>query len=1386
MTNLPDFSTFFNDLWGYEPFPWQRMLAERLTAGRWPQVLDLPTAAGKTACIDAAIHALAAQADRPVDERTAPRRIWFVVDRRIVVDEAHERASLIAEKLKNPRKNSLKHVAERLKQVSGTNTPLAAARLRGGILRGDQWARMPSQPAVISSTVDQLGSRLLFRGYGHGQLTASIYAGLAAHDSLILLDEAHCSAPFLQTLQRIEKYRGQAWAESPIRTPFAFAMLSATPPSAATDGDRESSFDEFPGTQRDDALDHPILRKRLSASKPAELVCLKSKRQEDPLPKDAARRASELVRRGGKRRVAVIVNRVHTASKIADLLRDELKEEADIALLTGRLRPLERDRLVARWKPFLKAAQPEDYEKPVVLVSTQCIEVGADFSFDALVTEAAGLDALRQRFGRLNRMGLTGEAPAAILIRDSDTKPGQEDPVYGTAIPECWRVLSESAESDGAAGDKRTLDFGFEALDQKLETIADLQECFAPRPHAPVLLPAHLDLLCQTAPKPATEPDIRLYLHGTERRSPEAYVVWRADFDPESPDWWKETAALCPPNASEMLSVPLFRLRKWLMNDAADSAGSDPDVEGIADADDPDGERIRPVLAWRGRDRSEICRHSSEIVPNDVVILPADYGMDGLGQAETEPGGAMGKRQLDLWESSRRESGKGAALRLNRKTLVPWLAYEPFQELFALVDESPDYDRETRETLRESIEAAIAYRPSPEEEPAAPLEKIRELLVDLGKSYSIESHPSGGLVLFAKATESNRREPDLFADDDDLSSAAGREVSIAEHTAMVVSAVKRIAERCIERSFHEPLRLAAAWHDAGKLDERFQLLLHRGDEVEAAKSETPLAKSASIPASPARRQAIREAAGYPKDFRHEMLSQQLAERYADFSTVDGQADLVGHLIAGHHGHARPFAPVCADDDPPAVCGEHCGIPIEFSADNRRNAVAPHHAASGVSERFQQLTRRYGWWGLAYLEAMLRLGDWYGSVVSDPNERSEPEPLRVSDRQPCREQVTAPREEIVLSGIDGANPLGFLAALGTLAVLQREGCGGAKLHWRRSATWQPVITGAGKLDQDGFASVVEKALRGRVISVDAEQQRKEAQKEFDQAKKDVKKAVVKAKESAKSRGLRGKASREAIAAETKSFEDAAQAKREEWLRALKEAVPSMELAIGKHIDCTADEYRNDHAAAFFQDANFRTREPLDFLAAFASDACKNRNKVQPTPFCFITGSGSQYFLDTARQLMESVDGDRITATLFDPWTYPDEKLSMRWDPSEDRRYALMDRDPTAAGNKSRTEWPANLLAYRALVMFPSAPRGANLTTTAWTDYDDDRFFTWPLWGRPLDAGSIKSLMNLTELGKSKPDRSVLWLRGVVAVFRARRIQVGNPPLYKTNFSPAKGI
>ena len=100
MSKLPSFPTFFRALWGHDPFPWQTSLAAEVPSGNWPEWITLPTGTGKTSVIDIAVHALACQAGRPPSERTAPTRIVFAVNRRIVVDEAFERARFIATMLK--------------------------------------------------------------------------------------------------------------------------------------------------------------------------------------------------------------------------------------------------------------------------------------------------------------------------------------------------------------------------------------------------------------------------------------------------------------------------------------------------------------------------------------------------------------------------------------------------------------------------------------------------------------------------------------------------------------------------------------------------------------------------------------------------------------------------------------------------------------------------------------------------------------------------------------------------------------------------------------------------------------------------------------------------------------------------------------------------------------------------------------------------------------------------------------------------------------------------------------------------------------------------------------------------------------------------------------
>jgi hypothetical protein len=372
----------------------------------------------------------------------------------------------------------------------------------------------------------------------------------------------------------------------------------------------------------------------------------------------------------------------------------------------------------------------------------------------------------------------------------------------------------------------------------------------------------------------------------------------------------------------------------------------------------------------------------------------------------------------------------------------------------------------------------------------------------------------------------------------------------------------------------------------------------------------------------------------------------------------------------------------------------------------------------------------------------------------------------------------------LPALDGANPLGFLAALGALTILS-ETDSTIKLGWQCRARWVPFIVSSNPLNEADVLQRLTTRLRGKPVDAENQRLREEAQKRFDSAKRNLKSA----EDRLKKLSLKGKARDEARSTEVEPCKQALRIAYSERQTTLKNAVPSPELALGQRPDCTVEEFR-ESARLIRRESSPNARATVDLLASFGSEASEvDADRIAPTLFCFITGSGHQWFLETARELMAVASESKLREALFEPWVYTDEKLTMRWDPLDDRRYALMDRDPTASYNKSTTVWMANLLAYFALSNFPCAMTERGPANTGWSRSKDSIHFAWPVWCHPLSRDAIRSLLCYQAVvavsgGDERAEsRLQLRARGIEAVFAARRIQVGNPPLHKINFSPS---
>lgn len=905
------FADFFAELWGFDRFDWQqRMAGQVLDRGRWPDVVDLPTGSGKTSLLDLAVFALAVRPD------VFSRRVVFVVDRRLIVDQVTERARAVRERLLAASSPVLQEVACRLRALSASDEPLVVAGLRGGRGVSGSWAQWPDQPAVVVSTVDQMGSRLLFRGYGVSKGMRPVHAGLAANDCTVLLDEVHISRPFAATLASTRRYRQSG------RLPDRFQVveMSATP-------QRSNPLDwEFRLDVDVDLAPGTALAERVLASKQCRLLELgkQAHTAEQVLSSNVDTLLSALPEHA--KVVGVVVNRVATARAVAAALGRQ-----DPLLLTGRMRPHERAAVV---KAAMDLADPDRevvHGGRTVVVATQCIEVGADLSFDALITEAAPVDALRQRFGRLDRRGTlakAGRPASAVIVGVASAITGSDDPVYGAALAGTWMALKD-------AHAERPFDVG--PLSDQLVGVS------APTMPYPMLLPAHLDALVQTSPEPAAPVDVATFLHGFVDADTDVDLVWRADIEGYDGDDPPPGLLFCPPHRDEMLSVPMSAVRHWLRGQSSlPVADADARIDEGEKHHDPQSDT--DIWCWRSRD--DIRRiDPSDIRPGDVVIVPTTRG--GLTNGTWDP--ASDATVTDIGDEARIIDGRPEVRRIIPDVVAP--ATRVAELVSAL--ESSERAIDEAGVVRAWAEGASAVLGDGAFQAA------------LAAPFEVRTYDAGleitAIALVWKSTAV--AEPDQLDGTDTANSFLGRSVSLRSHLAGVGTLARQMAERLgLPSSLQEDLELAGRLHDIGKADERFQLRLF-GSEIDLAMAEELIAKSSR------HSRLLRGGDPYPPGMRHEMLSVAMVESNEAVLSAAHDPELVMHLVATHHGHARPWPPLVPDPDPRPVTFEMDGAKFMASSDTS----TPRANARAV-DRFWRLVRRYGWFELAWLEAVFRLAD----------------------------------------------------------------------------------------------------------------------------------------------------------------------------------------------------------------------------------------------------------------------------------------------------------------------------------------------------------------------------------------------------------------------------
>jgi len=948
------------------PFPWQEELLAKFNAGIGERVsLDIPTGLGKTSVISAWLVARSQGAP-------LPRRLVYVVDRRAVVDQATREA----EKLRSW-VNSSPNVKSQLGLADDQGLPIST--LRGRYVDNREWLDDPAAPAIIVGTVDMIGSRLLFEGYGVSRKMRPYHAGMLGADALFVLDEAHLVPPFemmLQTLVMEESLFGPDHGLAALIPSLKLLSLSATGRSADGEVWRLTEAD----------LSHPIAKKRLGATKRLSFrESDGSKSLSELLAEEAWSRADQ-----GAKAVRVIVfsnsrdAAENTKSAIEQRAKRDTKQGVDpvtieTELFVGARRVREREE-AAEWLDahgFLAGSENAP-QHPTFLFATSAGEVGVDLDADHMVCDLVEWERMVQRMGRVNRRG-DGDATVRVVIEwvtptqaqskalakkvdernqteaanvqkyVDAVKDAQEDRTHKVNLFRApLRCLPNHGDiydaSPGAirdpiatllapVSDPGLRQMMFIGTGHGPDPRPIIAAATSPTPLRPALTRPVVDAWSMTSLEKHTgRPRVAPWLRGWVDDDPQTAVIWRRHLPvcqnssatekrqfADAAEFFEQA----PPHLSETLETESRRVFDWLTKRAR-AILKKKDNKSPA-GKESDQSSALPAL----RRDSVVGMVLGRALSVELLISLEQIAFDGDDPKQV-------KRQKDEVQRS-----------LNNNTLVIDARFDGLSEN-GLLDDSTTFQHSSTGDDEDWEVTGFRVRHSEDAN--------KSIDPNWRTSYRFVSRVSElGEPLSWLLVEKQR----VVATSEDARAIAKTSQALATHQEWAESEAERLAaEHQLPPEYTQMLKVAARLHDEGKRSVRWQ------NAFSAPGEGRPFAKTRG-PVKP------RLLDGYRHEFGS--LPAMLEDSELQSLRPDLQ-DLALHLVAAHHGFARPVIRTtgCEDGPPSAL----------------------EHRARDVALRFARLQRFWGPWGLAWWESLLRAADQRASRLLDES----PANRAVSDDQ----------------------------------------------------------------------------------------------------------------------------------------------------------------------------------------------------------------------------------------------------------------------------------------------------------------------------------------------------------------------------------------------------